>query len=57
MTKKSTFTCKVCGGEHRGLICEKFNSGEPVATKGKKPVLALAAPPIAADDTAKGDGS
>lgn len=24
MTKKPTFTCKICGGEHKGLICTKF---------------------------------
>ena len=27
MAKKPTFTCKVCGGEHRGLICTKFSDG------------------------------
>ena len=27
VTKKATFTCKVCGGEHFGLICTKFSDG------------------------------
>lgn len=24
MAKKATFTCKICGGEHSGLICTAF---------------------------------
>jgi hypothetical protein len=45
--KKRTFTCKVCGGEHSGLICTKFTSVKVLprqAPKAPRPLLLLTGP-------------
>lgn len=44
--KRRTFTCKVCGQEHAGLICTKFSGVRVVNVRREqlKPLL-LPAPP------------
>ena len=48
MTKKNTFTCKICGGEHSGLICTKFASARALPATERKtamsPLLVAPAP-------------
>lgn len=46
MAKKTTFTCKICGQEHAGLICTKFSSVRVLPAAQRKVAVAglLAAP-------------
>lgn len=49
MVKKPTITCKVCGGEHQGLLCTKFQRATLMPKEARKTAIAglLAAPPPA----------
>lgn len=47
--KKATFTCKICGQEHAGLICTKFSSVRVVdkpIDRVSRPRFATASAPI-----------
>lgn len=37
MAKKATFTCKICGGEHSGLICTAFGGPRGIHVVADQP--------------------
>lgn len=37
MAKKATFTCKICGGEHSGLICTAFGGPRGIRVVADQP--------------------